>query len=80
MQTYVAVPTSKGTTELVSRGEFFVNPSETRVFPPRDIHSTECVSDYLVQIRLTSCDISVERDEGRMTQYPDPEAPDQVGA
>ncbi len=75
METYKSITSPVGDTTLVSRGAFTLGPGDSQVFLPRDIHSTEVVSDYLVQIRLTSCDFAIERSEGRMIRYPDRATP-----
>ncbi len=74
METYKSVTSSKGETRLVSRGSFTLGSGQSQVFLPGDVHSTECLSDYLVQLRLTGSDFKAERDQGRMIQYADPQA------
>lgn len=69
MTTYKAITFPNGATRLVSRGAFKMTNGHSAVFLPRDIHDTECCSDYLIQFRLTSSDFSREKEEGRMIQY-----------
>ncbi|MBU6953118.1 hypothetical protein [Hahella sp. HN01] len=69
MSTYQSITDKRGGTRLVSRGCDTLNPGDCRVFLPGDIHDTKCVSDYIVQFRLTSSDFKLEKKEGRMIQY-----------
>ncbi|MEM9374584.1 MAG: hypothetical protein AAGA72_00080 [Pseudomonadota bacterium] len=69
MTTYKPVTSQTGVTSLVSRGAVSMTKGDCQVFLPRDIHDTACISDYLIQFRLTSTDFSREKVEGRMIQY-----------
>ncbi|MCB9764347.1 MAG: hypothetical protein H6739_31530 [Alphaproteobacteria bacterium] len=55
---------------LVRRERYRMGPGDARVYLPGDIHDTRCLSEGLRMLRLTSCDLSVERAEGRMRNYP----------
>lgn len=43
---------------------------ESRVYLPRDIHDTRCLSQNVTILRFTSCDLKVEEKEGRMKRFP----------
>jgi hypothetical protein len=70
MTTYKQITTSNGQTNLVSREAEILTAGQCKVFLPRDIHDTRCVSDYLVQFRFTSCDFKLEKQQGRMIEFP----------
>jgi len=42
------------------------------VYLPGDIHDTRCVSDSVLMLRLTSCDLKQEEKLGYMTRYAAP--------
>ena len=69
--TYQLVTDRQGHTSLVTRGDITKHPGECSVYLPGDIHDTECMSDYIVQFRLTSSDFAKEKAEGRMTIFSD---------
>lgn len=69
MSTYCEVTSQTGETHLVSRGSETMNEGECNVFLPGDIHDTQCLSEYVLMFRLTSCDIKAEKSAGRMIQY-----------
>ncbi|MEM9462286.1 MAG: hypothetical protein AAGF11_49490 [Myxococcota bacterium] len=54
---------------LPARESSDVHPGQARVFLPGDVHDTDCVSDRVVVLRLTSCDFGEELRSGRMTRY-----------
>ncbi|MBQ95573.1 hypothetical protein [Erythrobacter aureus] len=67
--TYRLVTDRQGHSSLVTRGDSTKHPGECSVYLPGDIHDTECMSDYIVQFRLTSSDFAKEKAEGRMTVF-----------
>lgn len=69
MATYKQMTNTRGQTELVSRGGDMMGAGDCKVFLPGDIHDTKCLSDYLVQFRLTSSDLKKEITEGRMEKF-----------
>lgn len=69
--TYKLVTDRHGHSSLVTRGALTKHPGECSVYLPGDIHDTECMSDYIVQFRLTSSDFTKEKAEGRMTIFAD---------
>ncbi|WP_233520580.1 hypothetical protein [Flocculibacter collagenilyticus] len=69
MSTYSSVTNQSGKTHLVSRGEELITVGGCKAFLPGDIHDTECLSDYVLMFRLTSCDFKKEKSEGRLIQY-----------
>lgn len=48
-----------------------MKPGESRVFLPGDIHDTKCMSKTVLMLRLTSLDLKVEMQAGRMRRYDD---------
>lgn len=71
MSTYKQTTTPDGRTHLVSRGSHDLRKGDCEVFLPGDIHDTECLTDYMVQFRLTSSDFKQEKTSGRMIQFVD---------
>ncbi|WP_444946188.1 hypothetical protein ACJJIP_02905 [Microbulbifer sp. VTAC004] len=69
MSTYGLVRTVKGEEQLVSRGSYTMHPGDCSAFLPGDIHDTRCLSDYSLMFRLTSCDFSEEKRQGRLQQF-----------
>jgi hypothetical protein len=69
MGTYRRVVDQKGKLSLVSRETYRMNPGECKVFLPKDIHHTRCVSEKVTILRFTSCDLKKEKREGRMIRY-----------
>jgi len=57
---------------LVRRDTYVVRAGECRVYLPGDIHDTRCVSDQVLMLRLTSCDLKQEDRLGHMTRYAAP--------
>lgn len=54
--------------EVERREEETLHGGECRVYLQGDIHDTLCTSDAVL-LRLTSCDVFLERAEGRMVTY-----------
>ena len=46
-----------------------LSSGESRTYLPGDIHDTLCITDRVVILRFTSCDLKVEEREGRMKRY-----------
>jgi hypothetical protein len=69
MGTYCQVVNQKGILSLVSREVYRMSPAECKVFLPKDIHHTRCISDQVIILRFTSCDLKKEDSEGRMIRY-----------
>lgn len=57
---------------LVLRESYTVKAGESHVYLPGDIHDTKCLSDSARILRLTSRDLKIEKEAGRMRQYPPP--------
>ncbi|MFO0555986.1 MAG: hypothetical protein U0271_46845 [Polyangiaceae bacterium] len=68
MGTYGRV-TDGGRTYLVRRETYRMRAGDARVYLPGDIHDTRCVSDSVLMLRFTSCDLKREAREGRLTRY-----------
>ncbi len=69
MGTYRRIVDQKGRLSLVTRETYRMNPGECRVFLPKDIHHTRCVSEKVTILRFTSCDLKKEDREGRQIRY-----------
>ncbi len=69
MRTFKAIVNQKGKMTLVCRETYRVHPGESRVYLPLDIHDTKCISRSVLMLRLTSCDLKKENQEGRMVRY-----------
>ena len=57
---------------LVRRATYRIRAGECQVYLPGDIHDTRCVSDSVLMLRLTSCDLKQEEKLGYMTRYAAP--------
>lgn len=68
MRTYAKVSGPSGAL-LVERDRGVIGPGDVRVYLPGDIHDTRCLAPSTMKIRMVSCDFSVERSSGRMTEY-----------
>lgn len=69
MRTYGRIQDQQGKTTLVRQDKYLISRGEARVYLPGDIHDTRCMSDSVLMLRLTSCDLKTEKLEGRMHQY-----------
>ncbi|MEK2646221.1 hypothetical protein [Bdellovibrio sp. BCCA] len=69
MGTYARVPSKDEEFKIVRREKYRVMPGESRVYLPRDIHDTKCISDSVLMFRLTSIDLKDEVRLGRMRRY-----------
>ncbi|KXI30606.1 hypothetical protein [Paraglaciecola hydrolytica] len=67
--TYKQITARNGQTNLIGRGAEILTAGQCKVYLPRDIHDTRCLSDYLVQFRFTSCDFKLEKQQGRMIEF-----------
>jgi hypothetical protein len=43
---------------------------DSRVYLSGEIHDTRCISQNVIILRFTSCDLKVEEKEGRMKRFP----------
>jgi predicted metal-dependent enzyme (double-stranded beta helix superfamily) len=69
MGTYRAITNQKGEMKLVRREQYRMQPGDCKVFLPGDIHDTLCRSNSVLMLRLTSCDLKKEDQDGRMIKY-----------
>lgn len=69
MKTYKPIINQNGKLNLVCRESYTLRPGDCKVYLPKDIHDTKCVSDSSLIFRLTSCDLKKEYKEGRMIKY-----------
>lgn len=69
MGTYGRIQADHGEFNLVRREIDRVKSGESRVYLPGDIHDTKCISDSVLMLRLTSCDLKEEIQAGRMHRY-----------
>lgn len=70
MGTYGRIREARSEPRLVRREVYRVRQGESRVYLPGDIHDTKCISDSVLMFRLTSCDLELEKQQGRMNKYP----------
>ncbi|TMO57011.1 hypothetical protein [Pseudoalteromonas phenolica] len=69
VSTYKQITNQDGHMTLVSRGANIVKPGNVTTYLPGDIHDTECLSDWVLMFRLTSCDFKGEKKSGRLIQF-----------
>lgn len=69
MGAYGLIQNSQGEHQILRREIYRVKQGESRVYLPGDIHDTKCISDSVVMLRLTSCDLEIEKKQGRMHRY-----------
>lgn len=51
-------------------GQERLHSTDSTVYLPGDIHDTRCLSQNVIILRFTSCDLKVEEKEGRMKRFP----------
>jgi hypothetical protein len=61
--------TSEFTSEILRKSLGVLNSGDSRIYLKGDIHDTHCLSDRVIILRFTSCDLRVEEKEGRMRRY-----------
>lgn len=54
---------------LIKKDKYQMNKGDSEVYFPGDIHDTKCISDSVIILRLTSCDLKEEERQGRMKKY-----------
>lgn len=69
MGTYKRLQNINGEPNLVLRNKEKLKQGDARVYLPGDIHDTKCLSDSVLMIRFTSCDLETEYKQGRMHKY-----------
>jgi hypothetical protein len=69
MSTFDLLNNHPGQNQVVSRGSYEMQAGDCSAFLPGDIHDTLCLSDYVVMLRLTSCDLQEEKRQGRVLQF-----------
>lgn len=57
---------------LVRRNKEQLKQGDARVYLPGDIHDTKCLSDSVLMLRFTSCDLETEKQQGRMNFFKKP--------
>lgn len=71
MQTYNPIINQKGKMNLVRKDSYRMSAGDCKVYLPEDVHDTRCISDSVLMLRLSSCDLKKEDREGRMRRYVD---------
>lgn len=71
MRTYGRVMNPKGRTQLVRKDVYRMKAGDCRLYLPGDIHDTRCISQSVLMLRLTSCDLKIEDRAGRLIRYLD---------
>lgn len=69
MGTYKRLQDVSGEPHIVHRGVERLKQEDSRVYLPGDIHDTKCLSPSVLMLRLTSCDLEIEKQQGRMNKY-----------
>lgn len=69
MKTYRPMINQQGKLSLVCRESYRVQAGECKAYLPEDVHDTKCISESVLMLRLTSCDLKKENLEGRMIRY-----------
>lgn len=57
---------------LIKREKHQVHKGDSEVYYPGDIHDTQCITDSVIILRLTSCDLKEEERQGRMKKFQRP--------
>ena len=57
---------------LILRNKEHLKKGDARVYLPGVIHDTKCLSDSVLMLRFTSCDLEQEYKQGRMKKYAKP--------
>lgn len=57
---------------LVRRSKEQLKQGDSRVYFPGDIHDTKCLSESVLMLRFTSCDLATEKQQGRMRLFTKP--------
>lgn len=70
--TYAHIQGGEAPSMLVQRNAQVLQEGEHRTFLPGDIHDIQCLSESSLVLRFTSCDLSKERQTGRLKVYPKP--------
>jgi hypothetical protein len=68
MGTYALI----GDINLIKKEKHQIQIGNSEVYFPGDIHDTQCVSDSVIILRLTSCDLKEEEKQGRMKKFQKP--------
>ena len=58
-----------GQSQLILKDRIILNSGDVQIYYPNDIHDTKCLSQNALILRLTSCDLKVEEEEGRMKRF-----------
>jgi hypothetical protein len=69
MGSYARLETPDGGHRLVKRNTVRLSPGQAQVYLPGDIHDTLCVRGPALILRFTERDLSIEKQQGRMTTY-----------
>lgn len=69
MGTFTQVTNQRGEAHLVRRESYRMQSGDCKVYLPGDIHETRCISNSVLMLRLTSCDLKKEDSEGRMIRF-----------
>lgn len=70
MGSYFKATQPNGNEHLILKNYENLQAGDTRIYFPGEIHDTLCLSETAVILRLTSLDLRVEENSGRMKRYP----------
>ena len=54
---------------LIKKDKYQMESGDTQVYFPGDIHDTKCISEKVIILRFTSCDLREEEKQGRMKKF-----------
>lgn len=69
MGTYKRLKDTQNAPRLVRHAKEQLKQGDSRIYLPGDIHDTKCLSASILMLRLTSCDLETEKQQGRMNIY-----------
>jgi hypothetical protein len=69
MKTYKPMTDEDGKLDLVCRETYRLRAGESKAYLPGDVHATKCISESVLMLRLTSCDLKGESRDGKMNRY-----------
>lgn len=69
MGNYINLVQPNGLPKLILKDSYNMRAGDSNIYYPGDIHDTRCISENVIILRLTSCDLKEEEREGRMLRF-----------